>query len=156
MAPLLVLNGDEIVEASLLSLIGRECRTSPTPEEEAALLGDIKHKIEPSQVPEPLEVCEQVQSAEQTAAPTASHPSPSFLTRSSPFPEGKEVPGKSNQCRCNQWVKAYLEENDRVPKWWREFQCLLWYPSDSLIQNLAHKQVTAFWLPTVQLEKDGW
>ena len=64
MAPLLALNGNEIVEAFLLSPLGVECRTSPTPEEEAALLGDIKHKIELPQVPEPLEVCEQVEPAE--------------------------------------------------------------------------------------------
>ena len=45
MAPLLVLDGDEIVEASLLSPIGGEHRTSPTPQEEAALLGDIECDI---------------------------------------------------------------------------------------------------------------
>ena len=47
MAPLLVLNGDKIVEASLLRPIEGECRTPPTPEEEAALLGNIKHEIKP-------------------------------------------------------------------------------------------------------------
>ena len=52
MAPLLVLNSDEIVEASLLQPIEGECRTSPTPEEEATLLGNvkpnIKHEIKPN------------------------------------------------------------------------------------------------------------
>ena len=73
-APLLALNRNEIVEASLLSCTGEEHRASPTPEEEATLLGDIKHKIEPPQVQEPLEVHEQVHPAEQTATPTASLP----------------------------------------------------------------------------------
>ena len=84
MAPLLALNGDEIVGASLLQSMEGECRTSPTPEEEAALLGDIKPdiqsdvkpNIEAPQVPELLEICEQAQSAEQTIAPTASPLSP--------------------------------------------------------------------------------
>ena len=80
MAPLVVLNGDEIVEASLLRPIEAEHRTFPTPEEEATVLGDIKHemkcKIGLHPVPEQLEICEQVQPAEQIAAPTASLPSP--------------------------------------------------------------------------------
>ena len=56
MAPLFIPNGDEIVEASLLRPIEGECRTSPTPEEESALLGEIKANIKPDikllQVPE--------------------------------------------------------------------------------------------------------
>ena len=72
MAPLLVLNGVKIVEASILRPIEGECRTSPTSEEEAALLGDIelniktdiKHEIELPQGPGQLEICEQVQPAE--------------------------------------------------------------------------------------------
>ena len=39
MAPLMCLNGDEIVEASLLEPMGNEPRNSLTLEEEAALLG---------------------------------------------------------------------------------------------------------------------
>ena len=39
MAPLMCLNGDEIVEAVLLEPMDNETGTSPTPEEEAALLG---------------------------------------------------------------------------------------------------------------------
>ena len=58
--PLLVLNSDKIVQASLLRPVKGEYRTSPTPEEEATLLGDIKskvkHKTELPQVPEQLEI----------------------------------------------------------------------------------------------------
>ena len=68
MTPLLVLNGNEIVEALLLRPIEGECRTSPTPEEEATLLGDIKckirHEIELPQGPEQLDIHEQGQPAE--------------------------------------------------------------------------------------------
>ena len=89
MVPLLALSGDEIVEASLLSPVGGECRTFPTPEEEANLLGgiecNIKCEIELPQVPEPLEVYEQVQSAEQTATPSASLPSPPSQPGCLPF-----------------------------------------------------------------------
>ena len=78
--PLLILNGNEIAEASLLRPIKGECGTSPAPEEEATLLGDIKpkikHKTEPPQVPEQLEIHEQVQPVEWIAAPTASLPTP--------------------------------------------------------------------------------
>ena len=40
MAPLMCLEGDEIVEASLLGPTDDESRMCPTPEEEALLLGD--------------------------------------------------------------------------------------------------------------------
>ena len=46
MAPLLALNGDEIVEASLLQSVEGECRTFPMPEEEATLLGNVKPEIQ--------------------------------------------------------------------------------------------------------------
>ena len=72
MTPLLALNRDEIVEASLLQSLEGECGTSPMSEEEAALLGDVesdiqsdvKPDIEVPQVPELLEISEQAQSAE--------------------------------------------------------------------------------------------
>ena len=60
MAPLMALSKDEIVKASLLRPTGEEDGTSPTPEEEATLLG----KVEPPQVPEQLEACELVNTAE--------------------------------------------------------------------------------------------
>ena len=163
MAPLLALNSNKIVEASLLSPIGGECRTCPTPEEEDALLGDIecdiKCEIELPQVPEPLEVCEQVQQAEQTTTPTASLPSPPSQPDHLPSQKAKkslERATRADAISAAQWVQAYLEENDMVPKWWREIWCLLLYPSDSPIQKLACQQAMAFKLPTIQLRKDGW
>ena len=55
-----------------------------------------------------------------------------------------------------QWVQSYIEENYRMPKWWREFQSLLQHLCDSAIKKLAHQQAMAFWIPTTQLEKDEW
>ena len=60
-----------------------EHRTSPTPEEEATLLGnikpdilsDIKLHIEAPKVPELLEIHKQAQPTERTVTPTASPPS---------------------------------------------------------------------------------
>ena len=163
MAPLLVLNSDAIVEASLLIPIEGECRTSPTPEEEATLLDDIKpnikHEIELPWVLEQLEICEQVQPAEQTATPMASLPSPP--SQPSHLPSQKAMKPQERATRVDtisatQWDWAYLEENYRVPEWWREFWFLLQSLCDSAIHKLAHQQATTFQIPTVQLEKDGW
>ena len=129
MAPLLALSSDEIVEASLLWPIGEEHGTSPTPEEEAALLSEIK----PPKVPEWLEVHEQVHPAEWTATPAASPPSPppqpSHLPSQKAKKSHQEI--KVDKISAGQLVCDYLEGNDRVPKWWREFQHLLQHPSDS-------------------------
>ena len=46
MAPLMSLSGDDIVEASLLEPMGDERGTSPTPEEEATLLGEELELLE--------------------------------------------------------------------------------------------------------------
>ena len=68
MAPLLILNEDETVEASLLQSVEGECGTCPMPEEEATLLGDVKpsiqSNIEVPQIPKLLEIHKQAQPAE--------------------------------------------------------------------------------------------
>ena len=137
MVPLLVLNGDKIVEASLLRPVDGECRTSPTPEEEATLLGNINYetkcKIELPPVPEQLEICEQVQPAVQIAAPTASLPSPASQPSHLPSQKAKKPWERANRMdavSAAQLVWAYLEENYRVPKWWRVFGSLLQQPCD--------------------------
>ena len=99
MDPLLILNGNEIVEASLLRTVKGECGTSPTPEEEVTLLHDIKpkikHKTELPQVPEQLGIHEQVQPVEQTATPTASFLSPPSQTRHLPPQKANEPQEKA-------------------------------------------------------------
>ena len=49
MAPLMSLSRDDIVEASLLEPTGKECKTSPTQEEEAILMGEEHELPEASQ-----------------------------------------------------------------------------------------------------------
>ena len=125
MPPLLALNGDEIVEASLLQPMEGEHGTSPMPEEEATLLGDIKSNIHSDikpdvkapHVPALLEI------QEQAIAPNASLSSLSFP---SPLPSPKTKKPRSRTTGADaigaaQWICFYLEDNYRVPEWWREF-----------------------------------
>ena len=155
MAPLLVLNGDEIVEVSLLRLIEGECRTSPMPEE-ATLLGDIKPdithdikcKIESPRVSEQLQICEPL--LQPFSHPILLNQVPSLLRR-----KGSPRKGQLEQMQSVSLSGSGLE-NYRLPKWWREFWSLLQCPCYSAIQKLAHQQATAFWIPTTQLEKGGW
>ena len=53
MAPLMSLSRDDIVDTSLLELLGEECKTSPTPEEEAALLGRNLSHQKPQRLQQP-------------------------------------------------------------------------------------------------------
>ena len=52
MAPLMNLNGNDIVEASLLKPTGEEPRSCPTPEEEAVLLGKEDEPAKVSALPQ--------------------------------------------------------------------------------------------------------
>ena len=72
------LNGDDIVEVLLLEPTGKELRTSPTPEEEAILLGE---ELEPLKAPEAavslpecLETPEPVEPTKQINALNTLHP----------------------------------------------------------------------------------
>ena len=51
MAPLMALNGDDVMEASQLMPVKEESGSSPTPEEESTLLGKGD---EPSRVSDPI------------------------------------------------------------------------------------------------------
>ena len=97
MAPLMALSSDEIVETFLLRHTGEEHQASPTQEEEATLLG----KVEPPQVLEQLEVHDLVQPCRVNCHSCSLSSTPSFPTKSPPFPEGKEVPAR-DQCKHNQ------------------------------------------------------
>ena len=127
----MTLKGDDVVGATLLKPSREEYGTSPTPEEEATLLG----KVELPQVPKTLEAHELVHPAEQIAASAASPwcpPSqPSHLPSQKTKKSQQEI--KVGITSAGQWVHAYLEENNRVPKWWRESGCLLQHHSNSPI-----------------------
>ena len=66
---------------------------------------------------------------------------------------------KANPISPGRWVSLYLQEHDRVPEWWREFQSLLCSKDECMsniqVQGLAHQQATAFRLPATQLKKNG-
>ena len=86
---------------------------------------------------------------------SSSHPSqPGHLPSQKEKKSQQEI--KADTASPCQWVCAYPEENDMVPKWLREFQNLLQHPGDSPVQKLACQQAAAFWLPTAQQKKDGW
>ena len=77
MAPLMTLSRDDIVEVSLLTPIGEEHETSPTPVRETALLGkEIKLPQCPGSPPEWLEIPRFVEPAKQSTTPSASSPPP--------------------------------------------------------------------------------
>ena len=109
--PLIALSSDEIVKASPLRPTAEEHRTSPTSEEEAALLGEV----EPPQVPEHLEVHEPVHPAEQITAPAASSPSPPSQPNHLPSQKVKKSQQgiEANTTSAGQWVCVYLEENEQ-------------------------------------------
>ena len=132
MTPLMTLNGDDIVEASQLRPTVEEPGPSPTPEEEAALMGE---EDEPSEVPGPTprhsEIPRFVESAELTTTPVtsavpclASEPHSHPSQKAKKLWEGIDVdpnnPGK--------WIQAYLERDNRLPEWWKQFILLstLW------------------------------
>ena len=146
-------SSDDIVGVFLLKSMGNEHRTPPTPEEEAALLGkEIKLPPVPGSSPEP---------AEQSTALSASSPSPIPQSNCYSSPKAKESWRgiDANPNHPSRWVCFYLQENDRVPEWWREFQLLICSLDESfgniLAQRIACQQATAFRLQATQLEWDG-
>ena len=138
MAPLMYLSGDEIVEASLLESAGKECRASPTSEEEANLLGEGPEPLETPkatsllehpEIPEPMESSECIDTQptefiKQTDALTTSPlPSPMPQTSCYPFWKAKKHWREIgvDQNHTGEWIHSYLQKNEWVPDWWREF-----------------------------------
>ena len=81
MAPLMTLNGDDVVEASLLRPTGKELGPSPTPEEKTTLLGKedgSSEKPRPtlrhSEIPRLVEPAEWVTAPVTSTAPTVALP----------------------------------------------------------------------------------
>ena len=132
----MTLSGDNIIEASLLRPRKEEHGTSPTLEEEAILLGD---NPETTSLPEHPEIYEQPEPSEQIdTKPTRSTeqtdtlstpPTLSPVTQLSCHPSQKakkpqrEIGADPNQ--AGEWVGSYLQKNERVPEWRREFWSLL-------------------------------
>ena len=102
----------------LLKPTGEEHGTSPTPEEEATLLGK---NIEPPQVcslQEQLEIPRFVEPAKQSSTPSASSPFP--MPRPSCLPSGKAKKSKqgmkANPNNPGRWVHSYLQSTRMVER----------------------------------------
>ena len=124
MVPVMALNKDDIVEASLLKSTEEEHGISPIPEEKAILLAE---EIKLPQVPE---ISEGVEPARWITTPRASSPSPASQSNHCPSQRAREswrgIDADPNHPK--KWVCFYLQEHDRVPEWWVErvlVTCLL-------------------------------
>ena len=159
MAPLMTLNGDNIVEASLLRPTREELGSSPSPEEEVVLLGKEDGPLAvPDPTPTHVEIPRFVEPAEQTTAPV---PCPVSQPCSHPPWKGRKLwegidvgPSISNQ-----WVQAYSKRDDKLPEWWKEFHPLVHSMDgcgdNTKVKSLAHQQAVAFCLPAAQKEVCG-
>ena len=145
MVPLVSLSRDDIREASLLQPTGVEHGTSPTPEEEAILLGkEVELPEAPGSLPECMEIPEPVQPTKQTDAPSPSPP-PSPLPQPCCLPSWKTKKSwqevETDPSHAGKWVCFYMQKNERVPKWWWELQSLICSKdecfSDVLVKGLA-------------------
>ena len=126
---------------------------TPTPEEEAVLLGkEIKWPPVPGSSPEP---------AEGGTTSSASSPPPTHQSNCYTYPKAmeswREIDADPNN--PSRWVCFYLQENDRVPKWCREFQPLICSPHKSFtdvpVQIMGCQHAVPFRQPATQLEWGG-
>ena len=111
------LSRENIVRAPFLRPTEEECGTSPTPEEEAILLGK---EIKLPQVPE---ISEGVEPAKQMTTLRTSSPSPTPWSNCHPYQKAEESwNGICANTNCpGRLIYFYLQENDRVLEWWTEF-----------------------------------
>ena len=60
----------------------------------------------------------------------------------------------------NNWVQAYIKEQEEMLSWWQEFGSPYHkgtgYLSNPQVKELERKQMAAFRLPAVQKEKNSW
>ena len=159
----MTLSGDDIIEASLLKPTKEECGTSPTPEEEAILLGKYVGPPDvPGSLPECPEFSKLAEPTEQTDALSTSPP-PSPVPQLSFHPSSKaKKPQReigADLSHAGKWVCSYLQMNERVPKLWREFRSIL-HPKDEHFSNvqikgMAQRDAVAFRVPATQQGKDS-
>ena len=160
------LSGDEIVGVSLLEPAGEEHGTSPTPEEEAILLGEEPKPLKASEATsllEHLEIPETVEPTEQINTPTFSaplSPMPTPRCHTSHKTKKSQEWMEANPNHTSKWVCFYVQKNKLVPTWWREFQSLLCSMDKCFgnvqVKGMAHWPAVAFRLPATQLEMNSW
>ena len=121
MAPLMRLNGDVIVETSLLEPVGNEPRTSPTPEAEATHLGEELELLEATaslqeclETPKPKEPIKQIDtpSTPIPSSPTSKpchHPSQKTnISWKKMEPQSLPTPDLDI---TSDWVQAYIKKS---------------------------------------------
>ena len=131
MAPLMWLDSDEIIEASLLGPANNRPITPPTTGEEAVLLGDEPEPQEALEVttlpPEHPKTPKLEEAAEQSDTPSPPVPPP----MASNSPGNHSWNTRRALCRARvqclltldpdntkNWVQAYLHEQEGLPSWW--------------------------------------
>ena len=133
----------------------------PTLEEEATLLG---REVEPPKVPDSLQeylkIPRIVEPAEQITTPSASPPL-SLAPQTCHHPSQKAKKSwrgiDANTNNEGEWVCSYVQKDNRLPEWWREFWSLL-HSNDECFSNIkvkgmVHWQAMAFRLPDAQWER---
>ena len=163
MVPLITLNGDDIVEGFLLRPTTEEPGSSPTPEEEAVLLDEEDEQLAvPGPIPKHTEIPRFAEHAEWTTTPIT--PALSCLESKPhicPSQKVKKLEGIDvDPNNPSQWVQAYMERDNRIPEWWKEFYHLVCSAdgcyNNAKVKLLASQQAVAFHLPAAQKEAHGY
>ena len=154
MVPLMTLNGDDVMEASLLRPADEELGPSPTPKEETSLMGEGDGPLGVAgPTPRYMEIPRFVEPAEWTTTPITTnvpHSCPSWKGKKSW--EGSDVDSNNP----SQWIQAYLERGSRLPEWWEEFHPLVHsmdrHCDDAQVKSMACWQAVPFHLQASQRE----
>ena len=172
MVPVMQLEGDEIVKASLLAPTDDLPGVPPTSEEEAVLLGDEPEPQQAQKVTMSPPECPGIPKPKEPTKPSdaPSPPAPSSMASNSCSDQSQNtrrawhraipqhLPNPSPDSP-NNWVCAYIEERTELPSCWWEFRPLHHKGTGSLskfqVQKLARKQAVTFRLPAAKKEKSG-
>ena len=153
----MTISGDDVMEVSLLRPVEEESGPSPTPEEEASLMGEGDGSLgAPGSDHLQVEISRFIEPAKWTTTPvtsTALHCYPS-LKREQSW-EGIDV----NPNNTSQWVCTYLKKDSQFPEWWEEFWPLThsaWgWCNEAQAKNMAHQQTVLFCLSATHKKVHG-
>ena len=154
----MTIDGDDVLETSLLGLVEEEPRP-PIPEEEATLLGGgARTSGDPGPAPQQGKNASCAEPAKQTNAPFT------FIKLCRCLPWKEENPGKGLTLTPNNtslWVSTYLKKDSQLPEWCKKFRPLPHiadeHCQDTQVQYLAHQQAVAFCLvATHQVAHSSW
>ena len=157
MALLMAIDGDDVMEASLLGLVEEELGPSPTLEEEAVLLGERDmNSGAPCPAPQQVKSPRFIEPVEWTTTPVTSiapHCCPSLK-------RGKSWEGIGITLNnTGLWVSTYLKKDSWLPEWWEEFQPLPHFEDgchrDAKAKHPVHQQAVDFHLLAAQKAVHG-